>query len=80
MDKSRLKRPIHEIPEFIRKALEDNDLSEAYHARPAYQQNDYIGWITKARRQETQCKRLQQMLNELKNGNKYMGMDYKAKR
>lgn len=79
MDSSKLKRPVYEMPEFVKTALEDNCLFEVYNARPPYQQNDYIGWITRAKRQETQEKRLNQMLSELKSGNKYMGMDYKAK-
>ena len=37
------------MPEFIRTALIENNLMEAYHNRPAYQQNDYIGWITRAK-------------------------------
>ncbi len=41
------------MPEFIRTALIENNLMEAYHNRPAYQQNDYIGWITRNKRVET---------------------------
>jgi hypothetical protein len=41
---------------------------------PPYQQNDYIGWITRARRPETQEKRLDQMLEELEKGDVYMKM------
>jgi uncharacterized protein YdeI (YjbR/CyaY-like superfamily) len=52
---------------------------DSYKKRPPYQQNDYIGCITRAKREETRGKRLRQMLDELKNGDKYMGMDYKAK-
>jgi uncharacterized protein YdeI (YjbR/CyaY-like superfamily) len=53
---------------------------EAYRSRPPYQQNDYIGWITRAKRQETKEKRLAQMLRELESGDKYMNMDYRPKR
>ena len=45
---------------------------DAYHARPAYQRNDYIGWITRAKRDATKAKRLTQMLDELKRGDVYM--------
>ncbi len=76
VNKSKLKRPIHLMPEYIQQALADNDLDNAYQARPSYQQNDYIGWISRAKRQETQLKRLQQMLDELQGGNKYMGMNW----
>ena len=46
---------------------------EAYHARPPYQQNDYIGWISRTKLEKTQQKRLQIMLNELAAGQGYMG-------
>jgi len=68
------------MPEFIAEALEQRGLIEAYRARPAYQQNDYIGWITRAKRQETIDKRLEQMLDELESGDLYMKMSYRAKR
>jgi uncharacterized protein YdeI (YjbR/CyaY-like superfamily) len=77
---TRLKRPRYKMPAFIRQALVKGKLMEAYRNRPAYQQNDYIGWITRAKRQETQEKRLTQMLEELERGDRYMNMVYRAKR
>lgn len=68
------------MPEFIQKALIEKCLLDAYQKRPDYQKNDYIGWIQRARRQETRDKRLNQMLDELQNGNKYMKMDYHPKK
>jgi uncharacterized protein YdeI (YjbR/CyaY-like superfamily) len=62
------------MPEYMREALEARGLMEAYNARPPYQRNDYIGWITRAKRPETQKKRLNQMLNELEKGDVYMKM------
>lgn len=50
---SRLKRPRYPMPDFIREALLQHGLMEAYQSRPPYQQNDYIGWITRAKQQET---------------------------
>ena len=44
------------MPDFIRDALLECGLMEAYRSRPPYQQNDYIGWITRAKRQATQEK------------------------
>ena len=73
---SRLKRPVHPMPEFIRTALEERGVMEAYQRRPAYQQNDYIGWILRAKRLETVQKRLDQMLAELAHGGVYMGMKW----
>lgn len=75
-----LKRPRYRMPEFVRDALNEHELMEAYRDRPAYQQNDYVGWITRAKRQETIEKRLVQMLAELKSGNKYMKMAYRPKK
>ena len=72
-----LKRPKYPMPEFVREALIERNLMEAYRDRPAYQQNDYIGWITRAKRLETIKKRLHQMLDELARGDKYMKMDYR---
>ncbi|MCL2164923.1 MAG: YdeI/OmpD-associated family protein [Oscillospiraceae bacterium] len=60
-------------------ALQQNDLWERYRARPLYQQNDYIGWIARAKRGETRQKRLDQMLDELRSGDAYMGMVYNTK-
>ena len=77
---SKLKRARYPMPNFIKDALNKRGLMDAYRDRPAYQQNDYIGWITRAKRQETVDKRLNQMLDELQSGDKYMKMDYHAKK
>ena len=79
-DFSRLKRPRHEMPDFARRALLKYGLMEEYRSRPPYQQNDYIGWIMRAKRQATKEKRLAQMLMELERGDKYMNMDYRPKK
>lgn len=80
MEKSNLSRPIHPIPEFVLQALEEHDVMDDFHARPDYQQNDYIGWINRAKREGTKLKRLNQMLDELKRGGVYMKMDHPASR
>jgi len=74
-----MKRPRYEIPNFIRDALNEGGLMDLYRARPAYQQNDYIGWITRAKLETTRQKRLNQMLDELKGGKLYMNMKWHAK-
>ena len=79
-DFSNLKRPRHPMPGFVKQALEERGLMEAYLERPAYQQNDYIGWINQAKRQETKEKRLRQMLDELEQGGVYMNMEHRASR
>ena len=79
-DFSNLKRPRHPMPDFVKRALEERGLMEAYEERPAYQQNDYIGWINQAKQQEKKEKRLRQMLNELEMGGVYMNMEHPASR
>jgi len=74
-----MKRPRYEMPNFIRDALNEGGLMDLYRARPAYQQNDYIGWITRAKLETTRQKRLNQMLDELKGGKLYMNMKWHAK-
>lgn len=72
-------RPRYEMPDFIREALDQNNLMDAYRSRPPYQQNDYIGWITRAKLEATKQKRLNQMLDELRDGRVYMNMAWKSK-
>lgn len=78
-DFSNLTRQIQPMPEFVRDALLARRLMDAYRTRPAYQQNDYLGWIRRARRPETREKRLNQMLDELEKGDVYMKMAWKPK-
>jgi uncharacterized protein YdeI (YjbR/CyaY-like superfamily) len=79
-DFSNLDRPRHPMPDFVRLTLENRGLMEAYAGRPAYQQNDYLGWINRAKRRETKEKRLNQMLDELEIGGVYMNMDHPPSR
>jgi uncharacterized protein YdeI (YjbR/CyaY-like superfamily) len=74
-----LKRPENPMPEFVREALEEQGLMNAYRARPPYQRNDYLGWINRARREDTRMKRLKQMLCELAGGRLYMNMSWKSR-
>jgi uncharacterized protein YdeI (YjbR/CyaY-like superfamily) len=73
---SNLKRQQIPMPDIIKQALDEKELMIAYLARPAYQRNDYLGWITRARRPETVQKRLNQMLSELEQGGVYMNMKH----
>ena len=79
IDNSRLKRKINPMPQDVEERLVRENLMDAYRRRPPYQQNDYLGWILKAKRPETKEKRIAQMIEELRNGDKYMGMNYRDK-
>lgn len=66
------------MPAFVREALEDRGLMKAYLQRPQYQQNDYVGWISGAKRDETRQRRLFQMLQELEQGGVYLKMKWRG--
>lgn len=69
-----LRRELQPMPEFVREAMAARKLVARYEERPAYQRNDYLMWISKARREETRHRRLAQMLDELERGGVYMRM------
>jgi uncharacterized protein YdeI (YjbR/CyaY-like superfamily) len=77
--KPALKRARNRMPSCVKAALTDHGLMEAYKGRPAYQKNDYLGWIGAAKLEATRTKRLNQMLAELKGGKKYMNMPWSGK-
>ena len=80
-----LTRTRYKMPDYIHQALTERALMDAYHARSDYQQNDYIGWITRAKREATKEKRLAHtcpgcrcrgMLDELERNDVYMNMSW----
>ena len=62
------------MPPDIDQALRGAGVLDAYRERPAYQRNDYLGWIGRAQQDETRAKRVGQMVDELREGGVYMGM------
>ena len=64
------------MPAFVRTALEEQGLLDAFEARPPYQRNDYLGWIARGKREDTRQRRLAQMLDELRRGDVYMKMKW----
>ncbi len=68
------------MPDFVRLALEEAGVVAAYEQRPAYQRNDYLGWINNAKLEATKQKRLRQMIRELEQGGVYMNMDHPPSR
>jgi len=79
-NRPRLKRSPQLMPGFVREALEERQLMAAYKSRPSYQQNDYLGWINRARHEETKRRRLSQRLEELEGGTRYMKMRWSPPR
>jgi uncharacterized protein YdeI (YjbR/CyaY-like superfamily) len=71
-----LARPLNDMPHEIADALAAAGLEQAYAARPAYQRNDYLGWIARAKLPQTRAKRMAQMLDELARGGVYMKMKW----
>lgn len=74
-----MKRPAQLMPDFVLKALQEHDLRARYDERPWYQRNDYLGWINRAKREDTKLKRLGQMLDELRAGDVYMKMAWRPR-
>jgi uncharacterized protein YdeI (YjbR/CyaY-like superfamily) len=72
-----LEREIQVMPDDVREALIRRDLQAAYNARPAYQRNDYLAWLARAKRDTTRRKRLQQMLEELAHSGIYMNRPHR---
>ena len=75
-DTSRLVRPLQPMSDDVHTALIERGVMDKYEARPAYQRNDYLMWINKAKRAQTRQKRLAQMLDELESGGVYMRMKW----
>ena len=67
------------MPDDLAARLETAGLRALYDARPAYQRNDYLGWIARAKLLETREKRICQMLDELRAGDAYMKMKWHPK-
>ncbi len=61
------------MPGNVRGALAKRKLLEAFEARPDYQQNEYLKWITTAAGPTTKQQRLDQMLDELEKGGTFKG-------
>ena len=64
------------MPDDVMAVLKNENVLADFRARPAYQQNDYLGWISRAVREETRVKRITQMVNELRKSGVYMNMDH----
>ena len=65
--------PAPAMPGFVRSALAARSLTDAYQARPKYQQTEYLTWIHAAKLNDEKRKRMNQMLDELAAGNAFQG-------
>jgi uncharacterized protein YdeI (YjbR/CyaY-like superfamily) len=74
--KTEPKRPLNRMPAWIRQALVDAKLMDRYRSRPPYQRNDYLGWIIAPKMEGTRLRHLEQMLDELMQGDVYMSMPW----
>jgi hypothetical protein len=77
--RSSLRRPLNPMTDDVRLRLEGDGLMQAYLARPAYQRNDYLGWIDRAKGDGVRERRIAQMLSELETGGVYMKMAWHPK-
>lgn len=73
----RMQRPTQPMPDDVAELLAQHGVRSAYDDRPAYQRNDYLAWITRAKQPETRSKRINQMLSELEKGGVYMRMRHR---
>jgi hypothetical protein len=61
------------MPGNVSGALAKTNLTDAFRARPDYQQNGYLKWIATAAGPTAKQQRLDQMLDELKKGGLFKG-------
>ena len=54
------------MPDDVAALLDERALRDDYDARPYYQRNDYLGWISGAKRPDTRQRRIDQMIDELR--------------
>ena len=68
------------MPDDVRDELVEHGLMADYEARPFYQRNDYLSWIGRAAREGTRRPRIEQMIDELRQGGVYMKMNHPPSR
>ncbi|WP_198671344.1 YdeI/OmpD-associated family protein [Desertihabitans aurantiacus] len=68
------------MPDDIATELERAGVRQHYDRRPAYQRNDYLAWVGRAKTADTRRRRIGQMLEELARGGVYMNMSHPPSR
>jgi uncharacterized protein YdeI (YjbR/CyaY-like superfamily) len=71
-----LSRDRHPMPDDVAAVLDESGARADYDARPAYQRNDNLGWIERAKTSATRSRRVGEMFGELRVGGVYMGMQH----
>jgi uncharacterized protein YdeI (YjbR/CyaY-like superfamily) len=66
------------MPGNVKGALAKRKLTEAYEARPQYQQQEYLKWIAAAAGPTAKQKRIDQMLEEIEKGGVFKGEPWTA--
>jgi uncharacterized protein YdeI (YjbR/CyaY-like superfamily) len=61
---------LHELPDFIKKAILEKKIHETWESLTPIQRNEYICWVTMAKKEETKQKRLGIMVENLSDGKK----------
>jgi uncharacterized protein YdeI (YjbR/CyaY-like superfamily) len=61
------------MPGNVKGALAKKKLTDAYEARPQYQQQEYLKWIAAAAGPAAKQKRIDQMVEELEKGGVFKG-------
>ncbi|MGI9317008.1 MAG: YdeI/OmpD-associated family protein [bacterium] len=74
MDNKNSVPTLENLPKFVQEALQQHDLCSQFRIRPKHQQINYLRWINSAQRSKVKIKRLNQMLQELKCGDKYLDL------
>jgi len=64
------------VPGYGNTAPHESGLFGVFEKRPPCQQNDYLGWIDRTKRESTRAKRLAQVLDERQTGTEYMKMQW----
>lgn len=62
------------LPLYIKKALQQSKLLDAFEKQIYTYRKGYVHWIEQAKQEETKQRRIAQMLREVKSGKEYMGM------
>ena len=62
------------IPHFIKKILEKEKLLSKFEAQIYTYRKGYVNWIGEAKQEKTKRRRIDEMVGEIREGKKYMGM------